>query len=267
MKTPEALRNALCKTFCSSVSVNAVPSGYAISTVFTDRSGDLIGFYLANDGEGYRIEDDGEYLARLIGMGIPIDQGNRGQLLDAILEQAQASWDRDTFEIRTTHIAEPELGKRITEFISALIRVRDLELLTRDIVRSTFREDAIAALEKRYSEVATFNENEAIDRNFREFPSDLVIRPKMPAKALAGAIYFVTSNDKLNEALLLQYEADKQRRNDFRIIALLEEPNMKLISHRRFQRAQNRSLPMPIFRGDEDAAIEMVGRSLALLAA
>jgi hypothetical protein len=152
-------------------------------------------------------------------------------------------------------------------FLSSLIRVRDLELLTRDFVRSTFREDATEAIRAKFGDVANINDNVAIDRDFAEFPADLVIAPKSSQRdACPGAVYFVNTNDKLNEALLLQMEAQHLNRRDFEVIALLEEPGMRVISPRKFQRAQNRLLAMPIFRGDEDAAMTMIGRKLRLVA-
>lgn len=261
----EALRTNLCKTFCSSIVVNPVPSGFAVSTVFSDRSGDPLGFYVVESGDGFRIEDDGEYLSRLVGSGIPIDQGSRGQLLDEILEQGGASWDRDTYEILSESFSESQLGPRLTSFLSAIIRVRDLELITREVVRSTFREDATTALKQRYGKVARFDDNEAVDRTLSEFPADLVIRPN-DHSSKTGALYFVTSNEKLSEALLLQMEAERLKREDFRIIALIEDSEMRMLSKKKFQRAQNRSLSMPIFRGDEDAAVGRIGRDLAMAA-
>lgn len=261
----ELLRSNLCKTFCSSIMVNPVPCGFAISTLFSDRSGDPLGFYVVESGDGYRIEDDGEYLAKLIGSGVPIDQGQRASLLEAILEQGGASWDQDTFEIRSESFDESQLGKRLIGFLSALIRIRDLELLTREVVRSTFREDATAALENRYGNVATFGENEPVDRSLSEFPADLVIRPKSrEISSKTGAVYFVNSNEKLSEALLLQMEARRLKHQDLEIIALIEDSDMRMLSKKRFQRAQNRSLSMPIFRGDEDAALDRIGRDLGL---
>lgn len=260
----EALRKTLCNTFCSSITVNPVPSGFAVSTFFTDQSGDPIGCYVVEDGDGFRIEDDGEYLARLVGSGMPIDQGQRCQLLESILSQSGAFWDQDTYEIRSQSFNAEEVGSRLIDFLSSLIRIRDLELLTRDVVKSTFREDAISALEDRYGEVANFNENQAIDRTLSEFPADLVIRPKTQGKV--GALYFVTSNEKLSEALLLQMEAENMKRRDFSIIAMIEDSEMRPISKKKFQRAQNRSLSMPIFRGDEDAAVGRIGRDLDLAA-
>jgi hypothetical protein len=264
MINPETLKKALCHTFCSSVTVNPVPCGFAVSTFFVDRSGDPIDCYVVEDGDGYRIEDDGEYLTNLIASGIPIDQGSRGQLLESILAQGDARWDQNTYEIKSSGFPEEEIGFRLTNFLSSLIRVRDLELLTREVVKSTFREDAIAALDARYGQVANFNENQAVDRSLSEFPADLIISPKQHGTAMTGALYFVTSNEKLSEALLLQMEAEKLKRDDIKIVALIEDSQMSPLNKKKFQRAQNRSLSMPIFRGDEDAAVRRIGRDLAL---
>jgi Domain of unknown function DUF1828 len=261
----DILKNELCRTFCSAISVRAVPSGVAISTVFSDRSGDPIGAYLVETPEGYRIEDDGEYLSRLVGSGIPIDQGQRGQLLNAILAQGGAYWNQDTYEISSDpFLNEEEIGLRMANFISSLIRVRDLEFLTRELVRSTFREDATADLEERFGGSARFDENEAVDSSLSEFPADLVVRPNRVGSV--GALYFVNTNEKLSEALLLQMEVERLQRTDVKIVALIEDSEMRAISKRKFQRAQNRSLSMPIYRGDEQAAITRIGRDLSLAA-
>ena len=262
---PEELKKQLCSTFCGAISVRPVSTGYAISSAFQDNSGDPITFYLTPSPDGFRIEDDGSYLAHLIARDIPINQGTRGQLLQAILTQADAFWDRETFEIKTPSFNETDIPRRVVEFLSSMIRIRDLELISRDVVRSTFREDAIEAMNKAFGAVANLNEEVAIDHEFSEFPADLVIRPKAREPGpIPGAVYFVNTNDKLNEALLLQTEAQLHHRDNFAVIALIEEPDMKLLSRKKFQRAQNRSLTMPIFRGDEDAAMKMIGRRLHL---
>ena len=261
----DSLRNSLCKTFCASVTVNPVVEGYAVSTFFADSSGDPIGFYVVETADGYRIEDDGEYLSRLIGSGIPIDHGTRGHILRAILEAGGAEVDEDTLEIRSGTIREKELGARVIEFLSALIRMRDLELITRDAVRSTFREDASAALMQFFDTAAALDENQAVAEGFSEFPADMVIRPGEKC-GRTGAVYFVNSNDKLNEALLLKMEAERLCRSDLVSIALIENADLRGISRKKFQRAQNRSLPMPIFRGDENAAIRRIEMELALAA-
>ncbi len=263
----EELKRQLCNAFCGPIDVHPVPSGFAISSAFEDNAGDPISFYLTASQDGFQLEDDGAYLSHLIAKDIPIDEGMRGQLLDAILDQAGAYWDRETYEIKSTIFPDSEISRRAVSLLSSLIRVRDLELLTRCVVRSTFREDATAAIHAQFDSVANIAENEAISKDFAEFPADLVIRPRsMMIDAIPGVIYFVNTNDKLNEALLLQMDAQLLKRADFEVVALLEDPEMRMISRRRFQRAQNRALAMPIFRGDEDAAITMIGRKLKLAA-
>jgi hypothetical protein len=144
-----------------------------------------------------------------------------------------------------------------------MIRVRDLELLTREAVRSTFREDAISALTLTLGHAANLNENEPISKEFREFPADLVIHPRPTAPgAKSAAVYFVNTNDKLNEALLLKMEAVRLKNYDFEVIALVDE--LKPLSLKKFQRAQNRDVALPIFREDEDDAVNFIRRRLAI---
>ena len=66
------------------------------------------------------------------------------------------------------------------------------------------------------------------------------------------------------EALLLQMDAAMKQRADFSVIALIEEPDMRLISRRKFQRAGNRDLAISIFRGDEEAALDQIERKLEI---
>jgi len=255
--TPESLERLLCSTFCGAIGVRAVPSGLAVASAFKDGSGDPMTFYVNSTEDGFVIEDDGSYLSHLQAMDIPFETGQRGQLLDAILQQGGAFWDRESFEIKTTAFGAELLGEKAIGFLSALIRIRDLELLTREVVRSTFRDDALEAIRRTFEPVAVIDEDAPVDVDLSEFPADVVIRPKA-AGAVPTALYLVHSNDKLNEALLLQIETQMLDRKDVRVVALLEDADMKLISRKRFQRAQNRSLLMPIFRGDEDAAMRMI---------
>ncbi len=256
--TPEQLKNALCAAFCSAFEVHAVAAGYAVSSIFTDRSGDRIGFYVVESEDGYRVEDDGEYLSRLIASGVELDKGQRSQLLDAVLAEGRAYWDRDSLEIRTGAFPEGEIADRAASFLSALIRARDIELLTREFVRSTFREDAMQALTDRFGEVAEIEENVPVHKEFEDFASDVVLRPKGIGRT--AALYLVTNNEKLSEALLLQQEARLRQKTDFAVIALIED--LHPISPRKFQRAQNRDVTMPIFRGDEAAALDAIARKL-----
>lgn len=259
----ETLKTDLCRAFCATINVRAVPVGFAVSTVFSDRSGDPISFYVVEDGDDLRVEDDGDYLASLIFKDVPINEGQRAQLLDAILAEAYAYWDRETYEIKTEPFPPSRLATRALDFVSALIRVRDLELLTREIVRSTFREDAGRELVRRFGKIADITENAPISRELGDYPADFVVRPTVSAERSA-AIYLVNSNDKLNEALLLHMELMQKGQEDVVVVGLIEDPDMRTISHRRFQRGQNKSLALPIFRGDEAGAMELIAGRMRL---
>lgn len=135
--------------------------------------------------------------------------------------------------------------------------------MTREVVRSTFKEDVISALENRFGDTVTLEEQESVDRAFGEYPVDLVVRPKN-GQGKVGALYFANSNAKLAEAELLHMEAKMAKRSDFKVIALIEDAEMSAISRKKFQRAQNRSIPMPIWVGDEDAVLKRIGDDLEL---
>lgn len=261
MINAQALEKALCSTFCSSIRVNTVPCGYAVSTIFKDRSGDSLGFYIVKDEDGYRIEDSGDYLSRMVASGIDIENTTRRTLLENILQSGGAFWDVDTYEIKTEHFNENELAKRMTNFLSSLIRVRDIELITRDIVRSTFKEDAIAAIQERYGDVANFNENTPIDSQLSEFPSELNILPKFGGKP--AAVFFATNSSKLDQAVMLKLEAQVKKRDDFPIIALIETPEMQGLSKKNIARAMNRVTAI-VFRSEEESALTRIGQEMGI---
>lgn len=263
MISKETISNQLCRTFCASISVNPVPAGYAVSTSFEDQSGDRIGFYLVRQGEGYCIEDDGEYLARLIGSGIAIDEGQRARLLDSILQQSGAYWDKDTYEIRSEDFAEDEIGLQMTNFLTALIRIRDLELLTRDLVRSTFKEDVKAELVSRFGDSVSINERETFNGSLGHFVADLVIRSKYKQNR-TGVLHCISSNAKLTEAELFFEDVQKAGRRDLSVIAVIEDPDMHVISKKNHERALKRSIPITTWRGNEVDACSKIGQEIGI---
>jgi len=266
MTTAENLEKSLCATFCAAITVNPVPCGFAVSAGFADPSGDRIGFYVIADGENYHLEDDGEYLAQLLALGIDIERGQRQQLLDSVLQTAGAAWDHDTYEIKTGAFEARELAMRMVQFLSALMRVRDMELLTHDFVRSTFREDATAAIMERFNEVAIIDERKPVSTKFPDYLPDLVIRPKLDGKTTA--VFLASNPVPFQEAELLRAEIEKEGRQDeTTVVALIEDTEkINVISPRRFQRAINRGLSVSIFRGDEPAAMSAIARQARIVA-
>ncbi|WP_037476551.1 DUF1828 domain-containing protein [Sphingobium sp. ba1] len=258
----QALEKELCATFCAGLEVHPVPSGYAVSSVFQDNSGDKIAFYLVETPDGFRIEDDGDYLSTLIASDIRIDSGSRGTMLDAILADGGAYWDRETFEIRSSDFPREQAADRSVRFLSSLIRVRDLALVTRERVRSAFREDFLAAIGAKFGDSVEVFEGIAPANDLGEFPADIVLKPRNGGRT--GAVYLVNNTDKLNEALLAWRELEDYPGADVAIMAVLEDREMKSVSRMKWQRAQNRHLPMPVFRGDEGGMLNFIRKELRM---
>lgn len=260
MTEPSTLQHLLSRKFCEAVVVRHVPSGFAISSPFTDNSGDRLSFYATETDGSYVFEDDGSYLSHLVAKGIDIERGQRKQLLDGVLAESNAYWDSDTFEIRSHNVPQSEVGDQSVRFLSALLRIRDLELLTKEMIRSTFKEDATAAIQERFKSDHAIEERAALAPEFNEYPADLILRPKDGGKQLA--VFFVNSPTQFLEAELLHGEIEKSNyRKEFASVALIEDTEkLNIIGMKRFQRAVNRGMPTPIFRGDEAAAMSHLRR-------
>ncbi|MQX37800.1 DUF1828 domain-containing protein [Roseospira navarrensis] len=260
------LETRLCKAFCADLKVRAVEDGFAIATPFTDESGDRMTFFAVREVDGWLLADDGDYLASLIGAGIDIETSQRGDMLDRILREADAYWDRDTFEIKSSRVSDDDhLPDRAIRFLSGLLRTRDLSLMTREAVRATFRDDARKALFERLAGLADIEEGAPVSKSLEDIPADFLVSPRGPGNT--AAIFVVTRNERLMEALLLQAEAQAQNVQNLSVIALLEDTNFSAISRKNLKRAHNRLDGVPVFRGDERAAIESIVRVARLEAA
>tara|TARA_R110000787_G_scaffold208846_8_gene318940 strand:- start:23959 stop:24747 length:789 start_codon:yes stop_codon:yes gene_type:complete len=262
MKMP--FEKALCAAFCGGLEVHPVPVGYAVSTAFRDNSGDKITFYIEATDNGFDLVDGGDFLPELVARDVHISSGMRGDLLNAILGECGAYWDQETFEIRSDAVPEADLASRSIGFLSSLIRVRDLALVTKERVKSAFREDFLREVTSRFGDIFEIQENVAPTNDLAEFPADVVLRPVNGGRP--GAIYLVNSSDKLNEALLAWQELSAVNA-DVAMVAVIEDNRLSNINKMRFQRAQNRRLPMPIFRGGESDTVAFIADEMRSRAA
>jgi hypothetical protein len=262
------LRKSINKTFCGDLVVKALPSGIAVTTTFRDAVNDPISCFIENDGEGWYIADDGHFLPDTIARGIDVERGSRKDFLDRILSPVGARCDLRTLEIRTyTMPIVPQAGD-ILQFITALVRVRDVTFWSRERVRSTFKDDAYQALRERFAERADILRSSPIDSSMQEFPADVVVLPKQKdgRRHTATAVFLVQVLDTMNDALMLWMEARDQNRSDIRVTALVEDGSFNLSSNKA-QRAFNRIDATANFRGDEKAAIDRIERVALLEAA
>lgn len=247
--TPEKLKEQLCRAFCSSVDVSMTPAGLAVSTdIFMDL-GDPISFYLSETADGYACEDDGDFVATAIASNLYTDDGARAETLDALLAEHGAHLDRDTCQLRRDPVAGETAAQAAMAFLPALIRSRDILLLSRERVAASFADDVYAALSERLGGHFTIAAEDDSDN-----PADIVLRD--PSNGLSAAlIYAVNTSEKLMAALLRHGE---QHEDDAPVIAMLSDGLGRSISNRRFMMAQNRGLLMPFFAANKDTAITFV---------
>jgi hypothetical protein len=263
--TPDAIKASLCAHFCDDLRVRETQAGLAISSSIVTDCGDRIAFFVQNDGAGVCLMDDGEFLSTLEARGIDIGTGTRLQFIEGILREANAYWDRDTYEIKSRPL-ETLTPAAAVSFMAALVRLRDIRFWTREAVRSTFKEDVAAAIEDRFSDLARVSLGKPVNDDFAEFPADVVVEPKQGG--IATAVYLVNSNDGVNEALSLWQEAQRlQCGADFRVMAILEDELLQGINRRKFQRMANRIDSVAYYRGDERATLDRLSRTAGISAA
>lgn len=260
------MKDLLCEAFCDQLSVREVPAGLAVSTALNLSSGEPLGFYVLGPDSGghYRIEDGGMTIPLIEAAGIDLDTQTRSEAIAALYEEYGAVYNTETSELSTPPISAAQIPQRALQFVALLLRLQDLILLTPERIASTFREDAIKAIKSVIGDRATIHENQSPASGI-EFPADLLIEaPRRPPVA----VFMAMSEQRVLEAVVAQMAVTYESKFDCSIIALLEKDSS--VTRRMRQRALNRLTAMPIFEGDEQAAVlriqqEVFGRSGALL--
>jgi hypothetical protein len=248
------LKEQLCSAFCGAISVNAVPAGFAVGTGFTRADGDRIGFYVVKSSTGslWRIEDDGMTVPAILASGADITKGARAEEFDRLLAECGASYDEESQEVHTEWLAEEDLPQAALSFVTLLLKLPELMLLHPERVENAFREDALKAIHDAFDPIALVEEDAAIEDALSEFAADAVIR--MPG-APPVAVFLVTSDVKILEAVLLKTVAKYRLKVPCRVAVMMESARPKGVTARMQQRAFNHLDATPAFRGDEQNAI------------
>lgn len=141
-------------------------------------------------------------------------------------------------------------------FVGLLLRLQDLVLLTPERAASTFREDASRAIREAMGDRATISENESISPN-AEFPADMIIEA---AGHTPVAIYLAMSEQRVLEAVVAQMSTLYEAQIACSVIVLLEKPTS--INGRMLRHAANRLTALPIYEGDNQAAVQRIQREV-----
>jgi hypothetical protein len=250
------MKDAICKAFCDEIRVKEVPVGLAISTAFRRADGDAIGFYAVRNASEpglVHLEDDGTTRPYLEAAGVDFETQTRERAFAEILDGYGAQYDSEEAVIRTPDMPESEVARSAISFVALLLRLSDFLLLTQEYVASAFRDDAIKRIREAVGDRAAVAEDEMVDQHLSEVRPDLVIRSPNRDPV---AVFLAQSAQRLNDAIFLQMAALYEAHKTVSVVAMLEADSS--VSGKLRQRAANRLSAVPIYRNDEDQAVQRI---------
>lgn len=250
------MKDQLCRAFCNDIVVTDVPIGLAVSTTFRRPDGDAVGFYVVKDEAlpGLaRIEDDGQTIPYLEACGVDFSTQTRDRAFKALLDEYGAAYDSDECLVHTPYLNEEDLPKAAMRFVAMLLRIPDFLLLTQEHIETAFKEDAAKRIKEALGTRATISENTEISEELSEFHPDMIFRVE---DRVPVALFFGHSLQRVYEAILLQMAATYEAEEPLRVVALLESESA--VSKEMQQRAANRLAAVPVYKGDELAAIRRI---------
>jgi hypothetical protein len=252
------LKHELCTAFCDQLQIREVPAGLAVSTAFSFSDAEPVGFYIVGPDQlgRYRIEDDGNTIPMIEAEGVDLDTTTRQEALASLLDEYGATYDEEKGELTTDHLPSEQVPSAALKFVALLLRLQDLILLTPERAASTFREDATKAIHEALDKRADIKENQSIAPGI-EFPADLIIQAKNRDPV---AVFLAMSEQRVLEAVVVQMALAYEAHVNCSVIALLEKDSS--VTRKMRTRASNRLTALPIFEGDQKAAIQRIEREV-----
>ena len=254
------MKEELCRAFCDEIRVTDVPIGLAVSTFFRRADGDSVAFYVVRDPTRVgvsRLEDDGETVPYLEACGVDFSTQTRQRAFQELLTEHGAEFDEEEAVVRTDEMPESELPKAALRFVALLLRLSDFLLLTQEHVDSTFRDDARQRIKEAIGDRAVIRDDEAVNARLGEVVPDMVLRSGVRPPV---AVFFAQTSQRVSDAVFLQMAALYEAKQPLSVIALLEKEQS--VSKELRQRAANRLTTVPVYTGDESAAIQRIEREV-----
>jgi uncharacterized protein DUF1828 len=238
-----------CRAFCDLMALNEVPIGYVLRTPFRRPDGDPIAIYLRRSEQGtYRLEDDGQTIALLADGGVDFDSETRYEVFTDLLKEHDARWDENESLIHTDYLSEQDVPFAAVSFSALLLRVIDMTFLASHRVRSTFKDDLIALVERQFGAAVRIELDSALQNSMRDYPVDIIVRSN-DGRALA--IFAATSELKALEAILFWREYRDQKIETVRAMLVMESGRPRDIKTRTLTRVMNSGLLLAAMDGDE----------------
>jgi hypothetical protein len=244
----------LCQAFCHDLEVVPVPCGFAVGTAFLKSDGDHVAFYIVGPDESglYRVQDDGATVPYLEACGADLGIRTREEAFKEILKEYDVSYDANTFEITSEPLPKEAVAKAGLKLVSALLRLQDLVLLTRERAETTWVQEAKRDLERMVSGKAEIAYDAPISSLLSDYTADMVLSAHGRDPV---AVFFGTGDSKVYEALLLQSGARYEAKVACSVVVILEKDDS--VTKKAKLRADNH-LIVPRYRGAERDAIGRV---------
>lgn len=256
------MKQRICEAFCASLDVRSVPAGYAVCTPYANADGDPLLLYLVRDERSrWRLEDDGTQIPLLEANGVDLGGRPRGEAFEALLEEYGAQFNKDSRTLYSPPLTEDALGPAAVAFIGLLLRLQDVALLNPQIVRSTFRADALAAIHRAFDGRARVDEQSEISPELAGQEADVVIRaPEAPPVA----VYIATSEERALQALVVKMEAERYRDIAASIILMVEKSKSNPVKGPTLSLAMARLDAVVAFRESQQDTMERIGKAARL---
>lgn len=238
----------ICNTFCDGLAMREVPMGYAIRTPFKDTAGDAVALYARRSGSGsslIRLEDDGATIATLQEEGFGVDGGPRHTEFLALLAEHNVLYDEGESLLHTEFMSEERLAPAFLKFMSLMLRVADLRLLSRERVRETFKADIQAFVEETFVGLALVERDAAPSSMLSDYIPDAIVR----APGATLAVYAGSSEVKALEAFVLWQELLRQGVKDILPIVVFETAKPQQIKARTLSRLMNSDVALASMDG------------------
>tara|TARA_R110002110_G_scaffold3305_4_gene16858 strand:- start:2824 stop:3537 length:714 start_codon:yes stop_codon:yes gene_type:complete len=236
-----------------------VPVGYAVATPVAWFSGDQITFYVRIEGDMARLEDSGTLLLELESQGLDLTSESRREALSDIMGAHCVTLDEEDCLFLSEWVPVDNVASLVPEFLAFLTRSQDLTLLSRDRVRSTFREDLAEALQEGFGDSATITFSEPLIADLPQYRVDIVVRHK---NGKIAAVFPATSDATVLRAVL--FSVEMERHNITGIVPFLVYESMKqgAVTNQSREIATNADLEFGVWSGGSDAVVGKVQRYL-----